>query len=419
MLRSLVLAAAAAAVVGAGCPDAGTPDGAQFPAILSGHAILPARTFVEAPRDAPSDFATSGKFVSSAAADLPFPGQPVQGFSGISRMPDGSFMLLTDNGAGSKSNSADYLLMLNRYRIDFTRGEFDWRETIFLRDPDGKVPFRIVAEDTPQRYLTGADFDPESLVVAGGALWIGEEFGPFLIKADPTGRVLGVYQTLVDGVPVRSPDHPARGMAEAGVGRSRGIEGMAVSSDGRMLYPMFEGPLDTDRAPFVRILEFDTVAHGWTGRYWRYPLEAEGLAIGEMTMLGDSTALVIERDTGAGTPDRACGPGQTVGCFPEPAAVKRVYKIDMGEDRSGGDVRKIGFIDLMAIDDPSGLARTPTADGLLALPFPTIETLAVVDDRHIVVGNDNNSPFSRSRQPDLPDDSEVVLLDVGPLLDAC
>jgi hypothetical protein len=33
------------------------------------------------------------------------------------------------------------------------------KETIFLRDPDFKVPFRIAYEGTDARYLTGADFD--------------------------------------------------------------------------------------------------------------------------------------------------------------------------------------------------------------------------------------------------------------------
>jgi hypothetical protein len=37
-----------------------------------------------------------------------------------------------------------------------------------------------------------------------------------------------------------------------------------------------------------------------------------------------------------------------------------------------------------------------------------------LDERHIVVGNDNNLPFSSSREPD----NEFVLLDVADLLKA-
>ena len=42
----------------------------------------------------------------------------------------------------------------------------------------------------------------------------------------------------------------------------------------------------------------------------------------------------------------------------------------------------------------------------------------VVDATHIVVGNDNNLPFSSSREPNRADDNELVLLEVGEFLKA-
>ncbi len=100
------------------------------------------------------------------------------------------------------------MLHLSHYTVDFKSGQFNRLKTIFLHDPDKKIPFRITHESTDKRYLTGADFDPESFQLAGGALWIGEEFGPFLIKADLNGKVLAVFDTKVDGKTVRSPDAP-------------------------------------------------------------------------------------------------------------------------------------------------------------------------------------------------------------------
>ena len=44
-------------------------------------------------------------------------------------------------------------------------------------------------------------------MVLGEHLWIGDEFGPYVIKADKTGKVLAVFETVADGKPVRSPDH--------------------------------------------------------------------------------------------------------------------------------------------------------------------------------------------------------------------
>jgi len=46
---------------------------------------------------------------------LPFKGQPAQGHSGIKHMADGSYWILTDNGAGAKANSPNFMLYLNQW----------------------------------------------------------------------------------------------------------------------------------------------------------------------------------------------------------------------------------------------------------------------------------------------------------------
>ncbi len=443
---------AAAVLVAAASAPALTLAQQAYPATLAGHAVLPALTLIDAPADAPADLRVAGKFTAPRRVDevgsieglsagrptgvkLPFAGQPVQGHSGIKRMADGSFWLLTDNGAGRKSNSPDFMLFLNRYEVDFASGQFKRLETVFLHDPDKKVPFRIANEGTTQRYLTGSDFDIESFQFAGGALWIGEEFGPYLIKADLKGRVLAVFETQVDGKVVRSPDHPdvstpglPNELVKFQVPRSKGFEGMASSPDGRMLYPMLEGPLwnETSNAlesiggqRYLRVLEFDVAAERWTGRHWKFMLEASHHAIGDFNMIDATTALVIERDNGEGTPDKACPVGQRrPDCFHDLPKFKRVYKIEMSEANVGQPVRKIGYIDLLNMADPRGLARKPLTNGVLAFPFFTIENVDVVDGRHIVVGNDNNLPFSSSREPNRADDNELVLLEVEALLNA-
>ena len=99
----------------------------EFPATLAGHALIPAQTYLPAPKDAPADLHVSGKFTTGTRVEaigslegksanrptgvsLPFKGQPVQGHSGIKRMLDGSYWVLTDNGFGSKANSPDSML---------------------------------------------------------------------------------------------------------------------------------------------------------------------------------------------------------------------------------------------------------------------------------------------------------------------
>lgn len=223
MRLSLTAALLLSSTILAGAQDARK----EFPARLVGHALLPANTMVAAPADAPADLKVSGKFVTPGkrfeaigsvmgtsggrptGLSTPFQGQPVQGFSGIRSLGNGELLVLTDNGFGSKANSPDAALFFHRLKADFATGAIERLSTTFLHDPDKKVQFRIVHEGTEKRYLTGADFDPESIQPIGGKLWIGDEFGPYLIRVDATGKVEAVFETTVDGKPVRSPDHYA------------------------------------------------------------------------------------------------------------------------------------------------------------------------------------------------------------------
>eukprot|EP01041_Mallomonas_annulata_P018954 gene18954-38110_t len=250
------------------------------------------------------------------------------------------------------------------------------------------------------------------------------------------GRVEAVFETMADGKLVMSPDHymvvtPNPGQsAAAGVnlGRSRGFEGLAASKDGRFLYGMLEGPLwdaaardweKQDGQLVLRVLEFSVAEQKWTGRHWKYVLSPGATAIGDFNMIDATTALVIERDNGEGTADRACPDTKPApNCFHDLAKFKRVYKIEMTESNVGGPVRKIGYIDLMAIADPAKLARKPLNNGVLTFPFFTIENVDIVDTKHIIVGNDNNLPYSSSREPNKADDNEMILLEVADFLKA-
>jgi hypothetical protein len=114
----------------------------QFSATLAGHAYLPAQTISLAPpQDAPESFGISGQnkgpnrrrvdavgtipgtsYISDKSAprptgvSTPFKGQPLQGFSGIKAVADGSFWVMTDNGFGAKKDSADALLMFSPHQ---------------------------------------------------------------------------------------------------------------------------------------------------------------------------------------------------------------------------------------------------------------------------------------------------------------
>ena len=191
---------------------------------------------------------------------------------------------------------------------------------------------------------------------------------------------------------------------------------MALSEDGRTLYPMPEGPVldeagnpeTIDGREVLRILEFDVDAGSFRDTVRYYPLERAGNAIGDFNMIDGNRALVIERDANEG--------GPRIAAFEEPAAFKRVYLIDLGRTDADGVVAKLGHIDLLDIKDPTAVARRGTLDGVFTCPFVTIEDVDRVDETRIVVANDNNYPFSVGREPGAADDNEFILLEVGDFL---
>ena len=163
---------------------------------LVGFASLPADTFSDGP--------ASGAEISANGRTGTFPGQPIQGFSGVQFANSNSLYFLSDNGYGSKDNSEDFLLRINRLDPNFKGtengdGSVKVLDYIQLSDPNNKVPFEIVNEGTTGRLLTGADFDVESFVFdKDGTIWVGDEFGPYLLHFDATGKLLEA--------PIATPD---------------------------------------------------------------------------------------------------------------------------------------------------------------------------------------------------------------------
>jgi hypothetical protein len=455
MTKTFFSSVALAAIIAASAfSGAASADDKEFPAKLAGQAILPANTVTPAPTDAPDFLKTSGKFTTPdrkrteklgsvdgkdgarlTDVKLPLDGQPIQGFSGIKAMADGTFWTLSDNGFGSKANSSDAMLFLHQVKFDWATNKVEVVKNIFLSDPNKIAPFPIAMEGTEKRYLTGADFDIESIQPVGDGFWLGEEFGPYLMKVDALGQLTDVVATTVDSKPVTSPDNPTISMPGNptakmpvfNLKRSGGFEGMAMSKDGNKLYGLLEGPLyvdgqveQADGKTAIRVIEFEILSKKWTGRSWLYPFADKGVAIGDFNMLDETTALVIERDNGAGSKDKACAdPKQPKpDCFDAPAELKRVYKIEFNDANVGKAVRKIGYIDLLNIQDPDNKKKAGSKEGVYDMPFVTIENVDQIDATHLIIGNDNNLPFSAGRAVDKADDNEFSLIEAAEFLSA-
>ncbi|HEU4347917.1 MAG TPA: esterase-like activity of phytase family protein [Actinoplanes sp.] len=404
-MRSLfaLLLVAAAAVVPAS--PAMAADDAE-PTLLA-RAILPSDAYQPGP---PSGAA----LLPNNGVTPPFPSQPIPGFSAVLDAGHGEFWGMPDNGYGAKANSADFLLRLYRIRPDFKTasggsGTVDVLGFLQLRDPDQKVPFALTRSD---RLLTGADFDLESVRRdKDGTFWFGEEFGPFLLHTDETGRVLEapIAVPAVQSLPaVQSPQNPYLTGAPT-LPASRGFEPLARSIDGKTLYPMLEGALINDTDQRRRIMyEFDVQARAYTGRTWSYRTDAAfpNAVIGDMAALDQHRFVLIERDDFQGAEARQ----------------KKIYEIDIRRVGADGYLEKRLVLDLLHIPDPNGISL-PARPGefgvgpIFSFPLQSVESLEVLGGERLLIANDNNYPGSDGRWTarDRPDDTELIVVRVPAL----
>jgi hypothetical protein len=334
----------------------------------------------------------------------PFPGQPIPGFSAVLDAGHGTFWGMPDNGYGAKGNSADFLLRLYSIRPNFKTadggsGTVAVLGFLQLRDPDFKIPFALTRAD---RLLTGADFDLEAVRRAkDGSFWFGEEFGPFLLHTDSTGKVLEAPTPLPG---VQSPQNPFLGGGTPNLPASRGFEPLALSKDGKTLYPMLEGALVGDPDPRRRVInEFDLRSGAYTGRSWSYRTDASfpNAVIGDLTALDQHRFVLIERDDAQGSE----------------ALQKKIYLIDLRQVDADGYLEKRLVLDLLRIADPEGVSLPARAGEFgvgdpFSFPLQSVESLEVLGGERLLIANDNNYPGSDGRwiARDRPDDTELIVV---------
>ena len=307
---------------------------------------------------------------------------------------------MPDNGFGNKANSRPFLLRVYTVRPDCetARGgrrhrDPDW---INLRDPDHRSRSRSSTRARTERYLTGGDFDIESFRIdRSGTLWFGEEFGPFLLHTDATGKVLEAPIPLPG---VRSPDYP--GATRVGrphnLNSSNGFEGMAISPDGRTLYPTLEGAVKDDeptRPPHVRVRHREAALRGGDKQY---RVADPSYLVSDLTALDAKRFVALERDNFQGAGGRA--QAGFVRRSPRPSA--RSSTSSTSRDPTGS--RSAGRPGDIGLGDP------------FKMPYVTIE--AVLPDRRERAGDRQRHELRvDGPQPVAPDDSDFIRVKVPAL----
>jgi hypothetical protein len=212
-----------------------------------------------------------------------------------------------------------------------------------------------------------AGADTESVaVLADGSFWVGEEYGPSLIKVDAEGVVRRRWTPT--GVAASGGEAllPARAAERR---MNRGFEGLAVSPDGRWLYVAFQSALarhGVDRTHSA-IWKLDAQTGALEAEF-AYPFDApssftadaaasdvgiDDLKICELAAVSNNRLLVLERISKSA----------------------RIYRVEL----SGGT--RLPKTLMFSTDPASGIA-------------PDLEGMAVISDRELILATDNDFGIS-------------------------
>ena len=241
-----------------------------------------------------------------------------------------------------------------------------------------------------------ARLDPEGVRVSGNGntVFVSDEYGPYVYQFDrATGARVRSYALPGNlNIANLSP----KGATEisgntSGRTTNKGMEGLAITPDGKTLVGIMQAALLQDAAvpataKLLRIVTID-VATGATKEYGY--LLTTGSGVSEIVAINDHEFLVDERD------GKGLGDGTS-------AAVKRFYKIDLtgavditglsGAAAAAAAVSKTQFLDLVALLNANEITSANIPSKIEGLAFgmdvslngSTLHTLFVANDNDFV-----------------------------------
>ena len=203
------------------------------------------------------------------------------------------------------------------------------KTVIRVRDRSGRpvpglpVPESGHAQCEPALDLDGAEIPPDAAgmdteglaLLRDGSFWVGEEYGPSLVRISADGEV--VLRIVPEGVTLPGAQYDVQARLPAIAARrhlNRGFEAVAVSPSERHLFVAFQSPLAHpdeeahEKARHVRIWRLDP--SGDLRAQYLYPLddpstflrdnregkvERSDIKVCELLALGDHELLALER----------------------------------------------------------------------------------------------------------------------------
>jgi hypothetical protein len=291
-------------------------------------------------------------------------------------------------------------------------GRVELVRSLRIADPAGRpvsglpIPGGAHSLCEPAYDLEGAELppDPSGLDTEGiaalgdGGFWVGDEYGPSLVRLDSDGHVL--RRLVPEGSELEGAAYPVEPVLPAIAARrqiNRGFEATAVSPDGLWLFLAFQSPLAHpdeeahERARHVRLWRLDP-ATGRVAAQYLYPLdrpetflrdcaagplERSDLKVSELCWAGADALLVLERGS-ATTKIYRLELSQRFELDPghlDPATRPTVEELSAREAGPGLPVLEKRL--LLSTDDAPGIG-------------PDLEGMAILSQRELLLVNDND-----------------------------
>ena len=256
---------------------------------------------------------------------------------------------LSDRGPGGGTISYDTRVQRFTLDVNLNTGfisNFQIAETIVFKSGTTALNGLAPAGTT----TPGLAFDPEGFVVnpRTGTLLVSDEYGPSLREFSRSGQLIRDYTIPANTVPRRVVTSPASetafyanndGTNNAGKRTNRGMEGLAISPDGRFAYGMLQSAMLDEGAgngSVSRIIKYDTVT-GKSVEQYAYQMRRSGQGQGTSALvaINDNEFFVIERN------NRGVGVGADFA-----TADKEVFRINLAgaTDVTGIDLDAVGAV---------------------------------------------------------------------------
>jgi hypothetical protein len=233
-----------------------------------------------------------------------------------------------------------------------------------------------------------ARLDPEAVRVSadGKSIFVSDEYGPYIYQFDrATGQRIKSFALPGNLAVSNLSAQGAVEIANNATGRvaNKGIEGLAITPDGKKLVGILQAPLAQDKGKNVRIVTID-IASGATSEF-AYKLTT-GSGVSEIVALNDHQFLVDERD------GKGLGDGST-------AVAKQLFKIDiagaqdvtnLSGDLSTKAVAKTLFLDVVGALNAKGIDSTQIPAKIEGLAFGQDVQVNGVNTHTLYVTNDND-----------------------------